>query len=52
MRDGLYLDRNGDPVHVVRTDSGYLITYADGRTVAICTTNSPSTGAGVPPFAA
>jgi hypothetical protein len=35
MDSGLYRDKNGDKVRVERTDSGYVLRYADGRVIAI-----------------
>lgn len=35
MRNTIFRDKNGALVRVQRTASGYLITYPDGRTLAI-----------------
>lgn len=35
MRPGTYRDRDGVLVVVERTESGYLLTYPDGKTVAV-----------------
>jgi hypothetical protein len=35
MTDGTYRDVNGQTVTVTRTSNGYLLRYADGRTVSV-----------------
>ena len=35
MRDGTYRDQNGQLVTVRRAETGYVIRYGDGRTIAI-----------------
>ncbi len=35
MSDGVYRDRNGELVTVQSTSKGYLLRYADGRTVTV-----------------
>ncbi len=35
MGNGTYTDKDGNRVTVRKTDKGYLLRYADGRTVSI-----------------
>lgn len=35
MREGTYRDRNGQLVTVRRAETGYVIRYSDGHTIAI-----------------